>query len=142
MKMTPREAHRLRTRLKQAETREEDIRWSIADDERELAACDPAYEQKRMTMLEAQLEHSRLALKDAGDEVDRLRAEIRATELPPEPINDPRGGVETLLARDTGPVKWNAGALYAPSREELDRQEEAREANRIAWSKSKIGDPQ
>jgi len=132
MTMTQREAHKLRTRLKQAETREEDIRWSIADDERELAACDPHYEGKKMMMLQARLEHSRVALKDAGDEVDRLRAELRAADLPPEPITDPRGGVETLLARDQGPVKWNTGGLYTPSREDLDRQEEARRANREA----------
>lgn len=130
--VTPREAHRRRTQFQQAQVREEDLRWSIADDERELAACDPTYEAKKMTILKARLEHSRAALDEAGDEVDRLRAELRAVDLPAEPVLDPRGGVETLLARDLGPVQWDRGGTFTPSREDRDRQEEARQANREA----------
>jgi hypothetical protein len=107
--MNASEKRQLRADHDQAVVTEEDLRYAIADHERELSAADAAYEPRRVQMLEGQLADLRRRLAETQAKVDQLRAAMRAADVPAAEPPHPGGAVAAILERDKRPRQWNVG---------------------------------
>jgi hypothetical protein len=99
---------RLRRRFDQAQVTEEDLTIALEDTVRELDAVDRRFDTAKAAMLEGQAAALRVRLAEAGDAVDRLRAEVRAAGLPPRETPT-EFAVQAVLARDKKPTAWDEG---------------------------------
>jgi hypothetical protein len=107
--MTTAEKRRLRNRLLQATTTEEDLKACIRDWARDLEAADPGFEPGKIAILSAQLVDFKDQLRRIQEEADRLRVQVRELDIPPaEPIH-PGGAVAAILERDKRPTQWGMG---------------------------------
>jgi hypothetical protein len=106
---------RLRRAYDQAVVREEDLSVALADEKRELAAMDERFEPGKAAVFRKRIAVFERELEKAGEEVDRLRKEVRAAGVPPVEEPHPGGAVQAIKAREKNarPTQWNQGGTIS-----------------------------